>query len=339
MLTVAQLAELINGVWHGNAEHAIFSCASLLRANSNDVACLTHDQLKFQLATTDAGVVLVKAEHAHLCRGTYIIVAEPGLALETLAKILTPDPKTLPQIHPTALIHPTAVIASNASIAAYAVINERVRLAEHVVIAAHTVVDPDVFVGAHSHIGTGVHIHSGSEIGQHVVINPGCIIGSTPFNYVKEHGHWHAGSSMGGVILSDGVHLGANTVIDRGAIGDTCLGAGVCVDNLVHIAHDVFIGAHTAIAGCAAIGAFTVIGADCIIGGASSIGASIHIADNVVITATSSVSKSINKAGIYTSGTLAHEHSRWRRNAARFRRLDDYIIRLNALEQKIQQDN
>lgn len=339
MLTVRQLAQLINGVWHGNADHAIFSCASLLRANSTDIACLTHEQLKFQLKTTHAGVVLVKAEHAQLCHGSYITVAEPILAMATLTKALASEITPLPQIHPTALIHPTAVIASNASIAAYAVINERATISEHVIIAAHAVVESDVFVGAHSHIGMGVHIHCGSQIGQHVVISSGCIIGSIPFNYVKEHGHWHAGSCIGGVILCDGVHLGANTVIDRGAIGDTYLGAGVCVDNLVQIAHDVYIGTHTAIAGCAAIGAFATIGADCIIGGASAISASICLADNVVITATSSVSKSINNAGIYTSGTLAHEHSRWRRNAARFRRLDDYIIRLNALEQNIQQDN
>ena len=118
----------------------------------------------------------------------------------------------------------------------------------------------------------------------------------------------------------------------RGTLKDTFIGEGVQIDNLVQIAHDVRIGAYSAIAGCVAIGAYAQIGKHCIIGGASTIAANVYLSNDVVITGMSTVNKTLLKQGIYTSGTMVCEHRRWRRNAARFRRLDEYIARLCRLE-------
>lgn len=335
MLTLAQLADHLDGVWHGNASHVIFSLASLTRATAQDIAYYDHTLLQEALVVSAAGAVLLQEEHRHLYAGNCIIVANPLQAMIRAAKRLSIEQTQSVGVDPTAQIHPCAQLGQGVSIGAFSVIGAQVILADNVRVGAHSVLESAVKVGKNSQIASNVVVHTGCQLGAHTVIQSGCVVGASPFNYLKQRGHWLQGPVVGGVIIADGVHLGANTVIDRGTLGDTCLAEGVCVDNLVQIAHDVLVDKNTVIAGCVAVGAYARIGADCVIGGASCIAAYVSLADDVVITGMSTVSKSIAKAGIYSSGTLVHEHQRWRRNAARFRRLDDYILKLNMLEKKL----
>nr|WP_133138299.1 UDP-3-O-(3-hydroxymyristoyl)glucosamine N-acyltransferase [Legionella tucsonensis] len=335
MLTLAELAEHLGGVWHGNANHAIFCFASLARATSLDVAYYDNSVLRQFLDTTSAGAVILKAKDHHLYQGNCIVVSNPLQAMMQAAQLLSVPASPRWGIDPTAIIHQSAQLGQAVSIGAYSVIGANTQIADGVTIGGNTVIESSVKIGQNSQIGHKVVIHSGCQLGAYVVINSGCIIGASPFNYLKEHGHWQQGYSVGAVIIENQVQVGSNTVIDRGSFSDTYLGEGVCIDNLVQIAHDVLVGRNTIIAGCAALGAYAQIGADCIIGGASCIAAHVHLADDVVITGMSTVSKSLAKSGIYSSGTLVHEHRRWRRNVARFRRLDDYIVKLGALEKKL----
>ncbi|HRD69044.1 MAG TPA: UDP-3-O-(3-hydroxymyristoyl)glucosamine N-acyltransferase [Legionella sp.] len=335
MLTLAQLAKALDGVWCGNPDHPISSLSSLSRAKSSDLTYLAHPLMLPLLKSSLAGAVLLKEEHQGLYQGNCILVAEPLEAMNKAVSLLLVDEVHHSGIHATAQIHPLAQLGKNVSVGAHTIIHEQVVLSDGCVIGSNNVIEGFVTIGPDSQIGSGTMIHEGSQIGAHVIISPGCVIGSSPFNYSKVHGNWQRGPAIGGTIIGRGVHIGANTVIDRGSLGDTYLANGVCIDNLVQIAHDVIIGENTAVAGCAAIGAYTQIGSDCIIGGASCIAAYVRLTDDVVISGMSTVSRSVNKPGIYSSGTLIHEHNRWRRNAARFRRLDDYIVKLGVLERKI----
>lgn len=335
MLTLSQLADFLGGVWHGNANHAIRGLSSLSRATSSDVAYFDNPSLLPSLQATSAAVVLLKAEYLPLCPTNSIVVAHPLDAINKAFKLISSAESPLVEIHHTATIHQSAQLGENISIGPYCFVADNVQLADGVVIGANSCIDSSVVIGKNSKIACGVTIHSGCTLGANVVINSGCVLGATPFNYFKQHGVWRQGPDLGGVVIADGVHVGANTVIDRGALGDTYLADGVCVDNLVQIAHDVCIGSNSAIAGCATIGAHVQIGTDCIIGGGTCLAAFVCLTDDVVITGMSTVSKSIAKSGIYSSGTLVHPHDRWRKNAARFKRLDDYMIKLNTLEKKI----
>ncbi|STY30428.1 UDP-3-O-[3-hydroxymyristoyl] glucosamine N-acyltransferase [Legionella wadsworthii] len=335
MLTLKELADHLGGVWHGNAKHAIFSYASLSRATSVDVAYYDNSALREALETSAAGAVILKEEHQTLFPGNCIVVSQPIEAMRQAARLLSVPNHQSRGIHSTAVVHESALLGHNISIGAFSVIHDNVHIADGVTIGANTVIESSVRIHKNTQIENNVVIHSGCRLGSHVLIHSGCVIGASPFNYLKDHGQWHPGYNAGAVIIENRVQIGANTVIDRGSLSDTYLGEGVCIDNLVQIAHDVLVGKNTIIAGCAAVGAYVQIGADCIIGGASCIAAHVHIADDIVITGMSTVSKSLAKSGIYSSGTLVHEHRRWRRNAARFRRLDDYIIRLGALEKKV----
>ena len=338
LFTLEQLAQLVNGVAHGNAHYAISSLSSLTRAKACDIAYFNNPQLKPDLECTKAGAVFVREEHLLWCSSNAIVVLDPLAAMKQIAALL-PKQEKQAIIDPSAKIHPSVQLGEQVAIGPYAVLGEGVTVADGVHIGAHSCIHAFVTIGKNTYLNNQVTVHSNTQIGEEVVIGSGVVLGSLPFNYLKEHGHWQQGLSLGGVTIADKVHIGANTVIDRGAVGDTYLAKGVCVDNLVHIAHDVYIGVHSAIAGCAVIGAHVTIGNDCIIGGASCLAAYVCLTDDVVISGMSTVNKSLTKSGIYSSGTLIHEHQRWRKNAARFRRLDDYITKLTALERKINCEN
>lgn len=340
MLTLVELAKHLDGVWHGNANHAIFSLSSLARATSNDLAYFDNPLFQSVLSSTRAGAVLLKSEHVNGCPVNCIAVPDPLEAMFKVSRLL-PNLNHIDTtgIHPTAQIHRSVQIGQRSSVGANSVIGEKVQLNDDVTIGSNTTIESSVCIGKNSRIGSGVIIHSGTLIGQSVIIDSGCIIGAAPFNHYKDHGVWQQGLVIGGVVICQGTQIGANTVIDRGSVGDTYLDEGVCVDNLVLIAHDVYIGKNTAVAGCAAIGALAQIGSDCIIGGASCLAANIHLTNDVVISGMSTVTKSITRSGIYSSGTTVHDHSRWRRNTARFKRLDDYITKLITIEKKLNNNN
>ena len=140
---------------------------------------------------------------------------------------------------------------------------------------------------------------------------------------------------LGRVVIGNDVEIGANTTIDRGALQDTIIEDGVKLDNQIQVAHNVTIGAHTAIAGCAGIAGSAKIGKYCGIGGGAGIQGHIEIADKVQVTGMTKISQSIRQPGVYTSGTVAQNNKSWLRNASRFKELDQIVRRLQELEKKI----
>ncbi|WED44620.1 UDP-3-O-(3-hydroxymyristoyl)glucosamine N-acyltransferase [Legionella cardiaca] len=334
MYTLAELAQHLDGILYGNAEQSIQGVASLSRACKTDLSCFNNPSLLASLTTTQAGGVLLTENYLSECPVNAIVVVNPLRSMATIAKMFKPKVKNCSGIHPRAIIAPSAKIGQRVTIGENTVIGADVTLGDDVIIGANCVLEMNVSVGMRTLIHHGVYLHEGTKLGMSVLVESGVVIGASPYNSVKQQGHWLSGPDMGGVFVADEVHLGANTVIARGALGDTFIGKGVHIDNLVMIAHDVIIGANSAIAGCAVIGAYAELGAHCIVGGASCLASYVQLADDVVITGMSTVNKTLTKAGIYSSGTMVCEHRQWRRNAARFRRLDDYITRLIKLEKE-----
>ena len=144
------------------------------------------------------------------------------------------------------------------------------------------------------------------------------------------------GAQLGRVLVGDDVEIGANSAVDRGALEDTVLEDGVKLDNLVHIAHNVQIGAHTAVAGCVGISGSAKIGAHCMLGGGVGVVGHLEIADGTVVTGMSMVTKTISEPGVYSSGLAAMPGDQWNKIVARLRRLDDMARRLQALERKLE---
>jgi len=158
------------------------------------------------------------------------------------------------------------------------------------------------------------------------------VIGSDGFGFAPDSGGWTKVPQLGSVRIGADVEIGANTTIDRGAIGDTVIEAGVKLDNQIQVAHNVHIGAHTVIAACVGISGSTRIGARCMIGGAVGIVGHLDICDDVVVTGMSMVSHSISAAGVYSGGIPAEPAPLWRRLVGRFKRLEALAERVRRQE-------
>ena len=172
-------------------------------------------------------------------------------------------------------------------------------------------------------------------MGDRVIIHSGAVIGADGFGFAHEANRWLKVPQVGRVRIEDDVEIGANTTIDRGAIEDTVIEAGVKLDNQIQIGHNVRVGAHTVMAGCAAVAGSTSIGRHCKIGGGVGIVGHVEICDGVTITARTLVTKSIREAGVF-SGGLPHMGNReWLKMTAHIRRIEQLLGRVEQLEQQI----
>lgn len=332
MATLAELAQLIGAKCTANGDLLISSVADFKAATASDISYV-EDAKYIESANKSAlEAVITTAQLAPSLNKSCLIVAEPRLAYAKIASYLHPRQPFNTGIHHSAIIAPTAIIGANANIAAYAVIGAGVKIGKNANIGAHVVIDAGTTIGDNVHLAARVIIREGCKIGNNVVIHEAAIIGSDGFGYVKEQTKWRSIPQLGIVEIGDDVAIGANTCIDRGALGNTVLEAGVILDNLIQIAHNVKIGENTAIAATSAIAGSTTIGKNCTIAGAVRIVGHIQVADNCFIAMNTSLTRSILKPGAYAGGTPMDKLQNWRKNAVRFRQLDDIYQRLSKLE-------
>jgi UDP-3-O-[3-hydroxymyristoyl] glucosamine N-acyltransferase len=197
-------------------------------------------------------------------------------------------------------------------------------------------VGDEVSIGADSLLVANVTIFHRTQIGKRAIFHPGVVAGSDGFGLANDHGEWIKIPQVGRLVIGDDVEIGANTAIDRGAIEDTVIEDGVKIDNLVHIAHNVSIGAHTVLAGQIGIAGSAKIGKHCAMAGQVGIVGHIEITDHVTITARGMVLHSITEPGTYSSGIPADTNIRWRKNVARFRQLDELAKTVKRLQKQVE---
>jgi UDP-3-O-[3-hydroxymyristoyl] glucosamine N-acyltransferase len=330
--TLGEIAATIDAELRGDPAYRITNVASLHNASSGDLTFYANKRYKDDLEATRAGAVMLAEADAPACPTASLITGNPYLAYAKAARFLNPTPKFAPGIHPAAVIEAGADIAAGVFIGANTVIGRNAVVGARTCIGPACVVEADVKIGSHCHIHSRVSLMERVEIGKRVLIHPGVVIGADGYGIANDSGRWLKIPQLGNVIIGDDVEIGANTTIDRGAIENTVIEAGVKIDNQVQIGHNVRVGEHTAIAGAAVVAGSVTIGRRCMIGGASAITGHIEIADDVVLTGMSGVSNSIRQAGVYSSGVPITDNVTWRKNMARFRRLDELARRVSALE-------
>ena len=309
--------------------------ATLASATAGQLSFLANVHYQADLLTTSASAVIVTSAMAKLCPGNALISKNPYLSYAQASALFSPPLTSYPGIHRSAIVSSSASISTSASVAANAVIGDGVRIGDNSHIGPGSVIGDGVQIAQDCLLKGNVSIYHGVTIGARVILHSGVVLGSDGFGYAPGAGskRWHKIHQLGGVRIGDDVEIGANTVIDRGALDDTIIGNGVIIDNLVQIAHNVVIGDNTAIAGCTAIAGSCKIGNNCTIAGRASILGHLSIADGCHITTNSLVSKSIDKPGSYSSGTAGVEPTtQWRKNAVRFSKLNEMYQRLLKLE-------
>ena len=330
--SLAELAQLLNADLQGDAELKIGALATLQSAGSSDLSFIANPAYKKYLPLTQAGAVLINAELASEFSGNKLVVKNPYIAYARLSSLFEFLREPNLGVHSSAVIGESCEFGEAVSIGANAVIGDGVTLGDGVIVGPGCFIGNDSVIGANTKLAANVSIYHGVSIGSDCIFHSGCVVGADGFGFAPDAGGWLKIHQLGGVRIGNKVEIGACTCIDRGALDDTYIDDGVIIDNQVQIAHNVYIGKNTAIAAQVGIAGSTRIGANCTIAGAVGIAGHLTLADKVHITAMSLVSASIKEAGSYSSATPLAPTKSWRKNAVRFRQLDELATRLIKLE-------
>ena len=335
---IGDLAALLGGELLGDAALEVSRIGGLETADGRTISFLAHPRYAAQLAATRAGCVIVgpAMRDIAVARGAAIVCADPYLAFARLTQwwAVRLRRATVAGVHPSAVVEPGARIEATASIGAMAFVASGARIGAAVVIGAQCHVGGGAEVGAATVLKPRVVLAEGCRIGQRGIVHSGAVIGADGFGFAPTEGRWEKIEQLGAVAIGDDVEIGANTCIDRGALEDTVIEDGVKLDNLVQIAHNVRIGAHTALAGCVGVAGSARIGRHCTAGGAAMILGHLEIVDHVHITAGTLISRSIRQPGQYSGAFPFDDNASWEKNAATLRHLYSLRERLRALERK-----
>jgi UDP-3-O-[3-hydroxymyristoyl] glucosamine N-acyltransferase len=336
-VTLGELAVRHGCELRGDPGLRVARVGTLDAAGPDALTFLANPAYRARLAQARAGAVVLVPADADACPVPALLSPDPYLTFARIAAELHPEPVAEQGVHPSAVIGADCAIPASCSIGPGAVLGAGVTLGERVVIGPNAVLEAGVTVGADSRLRAGVVLCHDVRIGARCLVHAGAVLGADGFGFARDAaGAWLKVPQTGTVLVGDDVEIGANTSIDRGAIGDTVIGDGVKLDNQIQVGHNVRIGAHTAIAALTGISGSTVIGAGCMIGGQSGIAGHIRIADGVVLTGRAIVTNSIERPGIYGGGGMpVDEVSRWRKNVVRFARLDEFARRLRQLEKRL----
>lgn len=334
MFQLQEIVDRLGGDLLGEPALAVARVATLEQAGEGDLAFLANRKYVAQARACAASALIVSPDAVEQMSGRSLIVTpDPYLYFARVAQLFSPPPAVQPGVHRLAAV--ACAVPDSVQVGPGASIEEGVELGEDVVIG------PNCHVGRGSRIGRGtrlaanVTIYHDCVIGEDCILHAGVVIGADGFGFARERsGAWVKIPQVGRVLIGNDVEIGANTTIDRGALDDTVIGDGVKLDNLIQIAHNVRIGDHTIMAGCAGVAGSAQIGARCMIGGQAGISGHLNIADDVVVSAWTLVAKSIPKAGVYTSNLPLQTHGDWVRNFSHLRHLDALAKRVRHLEQQ-----
>ena len=318
-IRLGQLIEQLGGSLHGDPDFLVQKISPLETATSSTLSFLSNPLYRSQLATTEAGCVIVSPEMQSLVRAGSACIVSPNPYLY-FAKVtqlwrqqqVAEDGE--PLVHPSAVVHPKAVVHPTARIGPLCVIEKGAR------------------VGAGSWLKSHVTLGADCSIGEHCILHAGVVIGADGFGFAPIEGRWEKIEQLGAVRIGNHVEIGANSCVDRGALEDTVIGDGVKLDNLVQIGHNVQVGAHTAMAGCVGVAGSAVIGAHCTLGGGAIVLGHLTLADGVHISAASVVMRSINKPGNYSGVFPIDDNASWEKNAATLKQLHGLRDRIRSLE-------
>jgi UDP-3-O-[3-hydroxymyristoyl] glucosamine N-acyltransferase len=337
--TAYRLADIVarfGGRVLGNADATVNQVATLDSSQAGDITFLASGKYRAQLATTHAGAVIVGESDADATQIPRIVCGNPYAYFAKVSALMNPAPQAAPGIHPGAVIGENAQIDPSVHIAANVVIGCGAKIGADSIIMEGCSIGTGVTIGAGTRLYPRVVVYHDCVLGNRLIVHSGVVIGADGFGIAMDEGRWLKIPQIGRVVIGDDVEIGANTTIDRGALDDTVIEDGVKLDNQIQVAHNVRIGAHTAIAGCVGIAGSTTIGRHCRIGGSAGILGHLQIADHVEISSFTLIGKSIREPGSYTGIFPFSKNEEWRKNASHLRHLDGLADKIKILQQEIE---
>ncbi len=337
-MTARDIAELLGAVLEGNADREITGANALELATESEVAFVEGVQAQKLANASRAGCLIVPADIPATNSRTLIRVAKPRNAFARVLRALYPLARPQPGVHRTAIVAGSAVLDEGVSIGPYCVIGENVR------IGAGCVVLDGVSIGEGSTLGEGCRLYSGVRIyhrvsiGNRVTLHSGAVIGSDGFGYALEEGRFEKFPQLGMVEIGDDVEIGANSCVDRAALGSTVIGEGTKLDNLVHIGHNCRLGRHVVIAAQTGLSGGVVVEDYVVMGGQVGIGEKAHLGKQSVIGGQGGILpfKKI-RPGETVWGTPSRPHKEYLEKLALIGRLPKIVEEFEALRKRVEQ--
>ena len=333
-----ELVAQLGGELLGDATRSVSGIAALEAAGPGDISFLSNPRHAVHLPQSAAGCVIVgpAQREAVAERPSAIVSADPYLYYARLtqwwaAQTRQPAPHG---VHASAVVEAGAVVHAEASVGALAFVGAGAVIGRGAVVGPQCHVAAGAVIGEFTRLAAQVVVGERCRIGARCILHGGVVIGADGFGFAPTGGRWEKIEQFGAVDIGDDVEIGANSCVDRGALQDTVLECGVKLDNLVHIAHNVHVGAHTAMAACVGIAGSTRIGAHCTFAGQAGVVGHVQICDHVHIGAACAVTRSITQPGSYGGLFPFDQNGVWDKNAATLRQLHALRGRVRALESK-----
>jgi len=331
-MKLKELALLISGELKGDPETEILGVAGIHDVKEGEITFLSDPKLLNECVHSKASCVIVK-EFIPAMDKSQIVTKNPQYAFAQLLGQFFPKPLLSVGVSSLAFVSPAAIVGKDVSVHPFAYVSD------NVIIGRDTIIYPGVFIGEGTVIGDACTIYANVTIrekitvGNRVIIHSGSVIGSDGFGYVWEEGRHYKIPQVGGVIIGDDVEIGANVTIDRATTGNTLIGKGTKIDNLVQIAHNVTIGEHSIIVAQVGIAGSSEIGNFVVLGGQVGVADHARILDGAMVGAQSGVMGNLPK-GVYL-GSPAIPHRDFLKSSALFARLPELNKRIKELEEKI----
>lgn len=339
-LTAAEVAALTGGTLAGDGAHTVTGVADLADATPAD-ACFLENRKYGELATkAQAGLVFIPPDCADLvfAAKARVVTPEPRAGYAKLVMMIDDATKT-PRpagVSPKASVHPSVKIGHGVHVGDFAVVEAGAELGDG------TVLMPQVFIGANTRLGAGCLVYPGvvvredCVIGARVILHPGCVIGADGFGFLtdKKTGRHTKIPQIGNVVIEDGVEVGANTTIDRGAVGSTLVKNGAQIDNLVQLGHNVRIGRDAVLVSQTGVAGSTVVGNNVILAGQAGIAGHLKIGDGAVVTAQTGVMSDVPPKTVLF-GSPGRPHREAFKLQALYGRLPELFEKVKELEKKL----
>ncbi len=333
-MTLGELARRLDCPIEGDAAIEIRRVAKIEEAGPGDLTFLANPKYASKLASTKASAVIMNGE-AMAAPCAVIRSQSPYLTFARAAQVLSPDTPPPPGIHALAAVAGDAVVDPTATVGAFAVIGAGARVGARTIIHPHVVIGDGTIVGADCILHAHVSIRERCTIGARVILQNGAVVGSDGYGFAPRADGTHEKiPQTAPVVIEDDVEIGANTTIDRPAVGETRIKAGTKIDNLVQIGHGVVLGRNVLLAAQVGIAGSTVIGDSVIFGGQVGVGGHLTIGDRAKAAGQSGITNSVD-ADAFVSGYPAIDNGEWRRSSAVFRKLPEMRKQLRALEERL----